>query len=410
MPVTPRATVIGGGPSGLMAAETLLDRGIAVDLYDAMPSLGRKLLMAGRGGLNLTHAEPFDTFLTRYGGQRPQLEAAIRSFPPAEQRAWVHGLGIDTFVGSSGRVFPRDFKAAPLLRAWLHRLRAAGLVVHVRHRWIGWADGEPCFDTPQGRVTAQSGATILAVGGGSWPKLGSDGAWTALLPGVVPLRPANCGFDAHWSDHFRDRFAGRPVKSVALSFGGRTVPGEFVITASGIEGGCVYALSAALRDAIATEGTAVAVIDLAPGRDAAGVRQALMRPHGGRSLATHLKRAAGIEGVKAGLLREVLGAGAMADPSRLAGAVKALPLRLVAPRPLVEAISTAGGIDFAGLDGFMLHDRPGIFCAGEMLDWEAPTGGYLLTACLATGRAAGEAAAAWLMAGEPDGARAVGTR
>lgn len=396
-----RAAVIGGGPAGLMAAEALLARGIGVDLFDAMPSLGRKLLMAGRGGLNLTHAEPLEAFLARYGAGKAPLEAVVRGFPPEAQRDWVHGLGIDTFVGSSGRVFPRDFKAAPLLRAWLHRLRAAGLGIHVRHRWTGWTnEGDLRFDTPAGSVSFHAAATILALGGGSWPSLGSDGAWVGLLPNVAPLKPANCGFDIGWSDHFRERFAGQPVKSTVLTFQGRKVPGEFVVTDGGIEGGAVYALSAPLREAIASEGKATLYLDLAPGRDEARLKQALGTPHGGRSISTHLKRVAGIDGPKAGLLREVLGADGMADPLRLASAIKALPLRLIAPRPLAEAISSAGGVTFGGLERFMLTTRPGTFCAGEMLDWEAPTGGYLLTACLATGRAAGEAAADWLSAKE----------
>jgi len=393
------AAVIGGGPAGLMAAEALLAHGLAVDLYDAMPSLGRKLLMAGRGGLNLTHAEPLEPFLARYAAARPHLEAAVRAFPPEAQRAWAHDLGIETFAGSSGRIFPKDFKAAPLLRAWLHRLRAAGLAIHVRHRWLGWADdGSLRFGTAEGETRQAADVTVLALGGGSWPKLGSDGAWIPLLTDrteVTALRAANCGFDIGWSAHFRERFAGQPVKSAVLSFQGRHVPGEFVITETGIEGGPVYGLSAALRDAIEAEGAATLLVDLAPGREAGRLGESLAQPHGGRSLSTHLKRAAGIEGAKAGLLREVLGVAGMADPVRLAGTIKALPLRLVAPRPLAEAISSAGGVAFRGLDGYMLSGRPGTFCAGEMLDWEAPTGGYLLTACLATGRAAGENAAIW---------------
>jgi uncharacterized flavoprotein (TIGR03862 family) len=399
-----RAAVIGGGPAGLMAAEVLLARGIGVDIYDSMPSLGRKFLMAGKSGLNLTHTEAAEGFLARYGAARENLAPALREFDAAAIRAWAEGLGIATFTGSTGRLFPVDFKAAPLLRRWLHRLREAGAVIHVRHKWRGWAaEGALGFDTPEGAVTRAADATVLALGGGSWPRLGSDGGWIPILAdagvAVAPLQPANCGFDIAWTPVFRERFAGAPVKSVRLSHGGRSLMGEFVVTEDGVEGGAVYPLSAALRDCIAAEGSAVLTLDLSPDRSKARLATDLAAPRGSRSTATHLKRKAGLAGVKAGLLREGLAADAFADPARLAAGIKALPLRLTAPRPLDEAISSAGGIPFAALDAaFMLRARPGLFCAGEMLDWEAPTGGYLFSACFATGRAAGAGAADWLAA------------
>ncbi|MEX2616493.1 MAG: TIGR03862 family flavoprotein [Alphaproteobacteria bacterium] len=399
-----RAAVVGGGPAGLMAAEALLARGCAVDIYDAMPSPGRKFLMAGKSGLNLTHTEAAEPFMARYGAARDRLAPALREFDAAAIRAWAEGLGIATFTGSSGRLFPVDFKAAPLLRRWLHRLRGAGARIHVRHKWRGWAaDGALAFDTPDGAATRTADATVLALGGGSWPRLGSDAAWIPVLAeagvSVAPLQPANCGFDIAWTPVFRERFAGEPVKSVRLSHGGRGVMGECVVTGNGIEGGAVYALSAALRDCIAAEGGAILTIDLSPDRSRARLAADLAAPRGSRTVATHLKRRAGLAGVKAGLLREGLAASAFADPARLAAGIKALPLRLLAARPLEEAISSAGGIPFAALDAkFMLRARPGLFCAGEMLDWEAPTGGYLFSACFATGRAAGAGAADWLAA------------
>ena len=399
-----RAAIVGGGPAGLMAAERLLAQGVAVDIFDAMPSLGRKFLMAGKSGLNLTHAEDADAFHARFGAARPHLDAALAAFDAGAIRAWAGELGVETFTGSSGRVFPTDYKAAPLLRAWLHRLRAAGATIHVRHKWRGWAeDGALRFDTPAGEVLFAADAAVLACGGGSWPKLGSDGAWLPLLAAAgvatTPLAPSNCGFDVAWTDHFRERFAGQPVKPVALSFAGQRVVGEFVVTGTGIEGGAVYALSAALRDAIAAEGGATLTLDLCLDRGEGRLAADLAKPRGKRSMANHLRRTAGLVGVRAGLLRECLPAETFADPARLAAGIKALPLRLVAPRPLAEAISSAGGVAFAALDdGFMLAARPGTFCAGEMLDWEAPTGGYLLSACLATGRAAGDAAARFLAA------------
>ncbi len=397
-----RVAVIGGGPAGLMAAEVLSQSGIAVDLYDAMPSVGRKFLMAGKGGLNLTHSEPLDAFLARYGDRQAEIEPLLAAFGPDDLRAWARGLGVDTFVGSSGRVFPTEMKAAPLLRAWLHRLRTAGVRFYVRHRWLGWdAGGALRFATPVGEATVQPKATVLALGGGSWAKLGSDGAWLPLLAArgveVAPLKPANCGFDCAWSEHFRERFAGQPLKSVALSFAGETRRGEFVVTETGVEGSLIYAYSARLRDALSVDGAVTFQLDLLPDWSPERVQAEVARPRGSRSLSSHLQSRLGLKGVKAGLLRECLDQDAFADPVRLAAAIKALPVRLRATRPIDEAISTAGGVVFAALDaGLMLRAMPGVFCAGEMLDWEAPTGGYLLTACFAGGRAAGQAVADFL--------------
>jgi len=409
----PLVAVVGGGPAGLMAAEAAASAGVAVQLFDAMPSVGRKFLMAGKSGLNLTHAEPFDRFLGRFGPHRAALEPALRAFGPDAVRTWAAGLGVETFVGSSGRVFPVDFKAAPLLRAWVRRLRQAGVAFHVRHRWQGWGgDGALVFDTQAGPARIRADAVILALGGASWPQLGSDAAWVPLLGArdvvAAPLRPANCGFDVGpsdrvgWSEHFRSRFAGQPVKPVALTSPAGASRGEFVITETGIEGSAVYAHSAALRDRIEAEGAAILTVDLAPDRDRARLLTDLARPRGSRSLADHLRRTCGIAGVKAGLLRECLPAEALADAARLADGIKALPLRLAAARPIAEAISSAGGVAFAALDEHLMIRRlPGIFCAGEMLDWEVTTGGYLLTACFALGRAAGLGAVSWL-AGRPD--------
>ncbi len=400
--------IIGGGPAGLMAAEAASAAGAQVDLYDAMASVGRKFLLAGKGGLNLTHSEPSEKFLSRYGARRGQIAPLLASFGPDALRAWASGLGIKTFVGSSGRVFPTDLKAAPLLRAWLRRLRQSGVRFHMRHRWSGWDEqGALRFATQEGTSSVRADAVVLALGGGSWPKLGSDGAWVPLLAGrglqIAPLRPANCGFDVGWSEHFRTKFAGHPVKSVAIvvrnDAGAESWhPGEFVITETGVEGGVIYAVSAYLRDEILAKGVATLHLDLAPDRDGPRLTHDLSRPRGKRTMATHLQRQAHIEGVKAGLLREVVSKEDFADSARLAAAIKSLPLRLVAPRPLKEAISTAGGVPFEALDErLMIRALPGLFCAGEMLDWEAPTGGYLLTACFATGRAAGAGAVAWLI-------------
>ncbi len=406
-----RTAVIGGGPAGLMAAETLAQGGAQVALYDAMPSVGRKFLIAGKGGLNLTHSEPLEPFLDRYGARRPQIEPLLAQFGPADLRQWARNLGFDTFVGSSGKVFPVGMKAAPLLRAWRLRLEVSGVVFHLRHRWLGWdADGALLFATPQGEKSVRAGATVLALGGGSWPQTGSDGGWVSLLRGkgvdVMGLRPSNCGFDAAWSDHFRERFAGQPIKSVILTFtnaDGDTFQqqGEFVVTKHGVEGSLIYTASAALRDEIEEKGSATCHLDLAPHQTEQQLYAKLARPRGSRSLSSHIKSRTGLKGVKAGLLRELLPPDAYADPQKLAAAIKKLPLRLNAPRPLAEAISSAGGVLFEALDeNLMIRALPGIFCAGEMLDWEAPTGGYLLTACFASGRAAGQGALDFLETGD----------
>jgi hypothetical protein len=403
-----------------MAAEAARAAGAQVDLYDAMPSVGRKFLLAGKGGLNLTHSEPSEKFLTRYGARRSHIAPLLTSFGPDALKAWARGLGIETFVGSSGRVFPKDLKAAPLLRSWLRRLRKSGVQFHVRHRWIGWDErGALLFAAPEGNRTVASDAVVMALGGGSWPKLGSDGTWVSLLNKrglhIAPLQPANCGFDVGWSEHFRTKFAGHPVKSVAVvmrSDAGTESwhPGECVITETGVEGGVVYTVSASLRNEILAKGSALLRLDLAPDRDSSRLAHDLARPRGKRTMATHLQRQAHIDGVKAGLLREVASKEDFADPVRLAAAIKSLPLKLVAPRPLEEAISTAGGVPFESLDErLMVRSLPGVFCAGEMLDWEAPTGGYLLTACFASGRAAGVGAVEWAnKAGKAEGGKAEG--
>ncbi|NMG77511.1 TIGR03862 family flavoprotein [Aromatoleum diolicum] len=420
--------VIGGGPAGLMAAETLAAQGHRVDVYDAMPSPGRKFLLAGIGGLNLTHSEAHASFVARYRERQAQLAPMLVSFGADALREWAHGLGVETFVGSSGRVFPKEMKAAPLLRAWLHRLREAGVHFHVRHRWLGWQAGRAGatvglrFTAPDGERVVDADAVVLALGGASWARLGSDGAWAPWLRergvGVATLKPANCGFDVGaqagrtgdtgdtggtgWSEHFRSHFVGQPLKSLAASFTdshGETHQraGECMISATGLEGGLIYALSAPLRDTIETQGTATLLLDLAPGRSIERLRDELARPRGTRSMSSHLQSKTGIAGVKAGLLRECATAEEFGSPARLAAAIKALPVHLHAPRPLDEAISTAGGVVFEDLDtGLMIRGLPGVFCCGEMLDWEAPTGGYLLTGCFATGRVAGLAAAAWL--------------
>jgi len=398
--------IIGGGPAGLAAAEVLATAGVRVDLFDAMPSLGRKFLMAGRGGLNLTHSEALSTFLTRYGDRQDQLSPLVQGFPPEALRAWASGLGVETFVGTSGRVFPREMKAAPLLRAWVHRLREHGVVTHARHRWVGWDEaGRLRFATPAGEKTHEAGAVILALGGGSWAKLGSDGAWVAPLAergvDIAPIKPANCGFEIAWSDFFRGKFAGEPLKNVqascAAANGARLQRrGEFVVSGHGVEGSLIYALSAALRGRIDSEGRAVLTLDLLPDRTPERVLADVSHPRGARSLSSHLQSRVGIAGVKAALLREVLDKEAIQDAERLARAIKALPLQLAATRPIDEAISTAGGVRFEALDGnFMLKQLPGVFCAGEMLDWEAPTGGYLLTGCIASGRASAEGLLRW---------------
>jgi uncharacterized flavoprotein (TIGR03862 family) len=402
--------IVGGGPAGLMAAEVLSQGGVKVDLFDAMPSVGRKFLMAGKGGMNITHSEPLHAFAGRYGSREKNIAPLLESFNPEALRAWIHTLGIETFVGSSGRVFPREMKAAPLLRAWLHRLRGAGVSFHMRHRWLGWGEHSALrFTTPdaeKAEILVQADAVILALGGGSWAQLGSDGLWVPLLEqrgvSVAPLKPANCGFDTHWSEHFSTRFAGEPVKTVVLSYTDiagikHRKQGEIMITAGGIEGGLIYALSAGLRDKIAENGNVQIYLDLLPGKDEQQVINEIAHPRGSRSMSSHLQSRLGIKGVKAGLLRELVGAEVYADPKRLGAAIKRLPLTLIAPRPLNEAISSAGGVAFETLDEqLMLRKLPGVFCAGEMLDWEAPTGGYLLTACFASGKAAGLGTLNWL--------------
>ncbi|MBB5369901.1 MULTISPECIES: TIGR03862 family flavoprotein [unclassified Janthinobacterium] len=407
IPVTPHIAIIGGGPAGLMAAQTAAALGARVELFDAMPSVGRKFLLAGRGGMNITHAEGYQEFVTRYGKQSHRLRPALDQFGPQQVRDWVHGLGVDTFVGSSNRVFPTDMKAAPLLRAWLHRLREAGVQFHMRHRWTGWRDGELLFATPDGERQLAFDAVILALGGGSWARLGSDGAWVPLLQAqgveVAPLVPANCGFDVDWSTFFSIRYAGEPLTTVAITArdaDGLLIrrQGQFVVTEGGVEGSLVYALSAALRDQITEEGSSTIWLDLAPDFSSERVFDEVTRPRGARSMSSHLQSRLGIKGVKSGLLRECLSAADFADETKLARAIKLLPVTLRRPRPIDEAISSAGGVAFEGLDGSMLSAMPGVFVAGEMLDWEAPTGGYLLTACLAGGKAAGEQAVAWLAA------------
>lgn len=396
------AAVIGGGPAGLMAAEQLALAGQQVRLFDAMPSAGRKFLLAGKGGLNLTHGEPFERFVARYGSRAAVLEPMLRGFGAAQLRGWAHTLGVDTFVGSSGRVFPADMKAAPLLRAWLQRLRRQGVQLQMRHRWLGWDEaGALRFATPGGEARASPRATVLALGGASWPRLGSTGAWVEPLRAagvdVAPLVPSNCGFDVGWSTHLRERFAGAPLKGVAITFDGWQQAGEFVLTEGGVEGNLVYAASARLRDAIARDGSATFALDLLPAFDAARVAAEVAHPRGSRSLASHLKSRLKLDGAKAALLWEVLPRDALADPVRIAAAIKALPITVTAPRPVAEAISSGGGVRFDALDAaLMLKARPGVFVAGEMLDWEAPTGGYLLTACFATGHTAGQGAARWL--------------
>ncbi|MDP3760032.1 MAG: TIGR03862 family flavoprotein [Ramlibacter sp.] len=396
-------TVIGAGPAGLMAAEVLSAAGLEVDVYDAMPSAGRKFLLAGKGGLNLTHSEPFDAFASRYGDRRAQIEPLLRGFDAQALRDWAQGLGVETFVGTSGRVFPAEMKAAPLLRAWLHRLRAAGVRFHMRHRFVGWTpDGALRFDAPGGEEIARADAVVLALGGASWPRLGSDGAWVPLLQArgidVAPLAPANCGFDVRngWSAWFAQRFAGQPFKSVAIRFGAFHRQGEFVATATGVEGSLVYAVSALLREEVRAHGSATFELDLLPARRPDQVLAEVAHPRGSRSLSSHLKSRLHLDGIKFAVLHELLPKEDMHDPSRLAAAIKALPVTVVAARPIEEAISTAGGVRFEALDdNQMLRASPGVFCAGEMLDWEAPTGGYLLTACFATGRAAAQGVLRW---------------
>ena len=403
-----RVAVIGGGPAGLMAAEVLASAapGVNVQVYDAMPSVGRKFLLAGKGGLNLTHSEPYEPFLRRFGDHGGSLEPMLSSFSGPQICAWAEALGIETFVGSSGRVFPKDMKAAPLLRAWLHRLRASNVQFFMRHRWLGWADdGALKFSTPSGETLIQADAVVLALGGGSWARLGSDGAWVPLLAergvAVTPLLPSNCGFDvAGWSEHFSNRFAGHPFKSVAINFTDSqghsfSRQGEFMATATGLEGNLIYAASSLLRGEIAKNGSATLLLDLLPGKSPEQVLTEVRHPRGSRSLSSHLKSRLSIDGIKSAMLHEVLSKDDINNPVQLALALKALPVTLVSPRPLNEAISSAGGVMFEAMDAQLKLKTVKnlacpVFCAGEMLDWEAPTGGYLLTACFASGRLAGQ--------------------
>lgn len=402
-----RVAIVGGGPSGLFAAERLRAAGLEVDLYDAKGSVGRKFLIAGKGGLNLTHSDPFDVFVSRYGAREAAVADWLRGFDADALRAWAAGLGVETFVGSSGRVFPRDLKAAPLLRGWVRRLRDQGVRFHMQHRWMGWSETGPLrFHHPEGEIEVHADAVLLALGGGSWPELGSDGGWVPLLTArgvdVAPLQPANCGFDIGWSEHLSGRFAGSPLKPVIAHWRDatgqwRSLQGECVITATGIEGSLIYALSATLREAITRDGETTLHLDLVPGRDEARLRRDLGKPRGARSLGDHLRREAGVSGVRAALLYEVMTRDAVRDPAALAATLKRLPLKLLRPRPIDEAISSAGGIRLEALDaGLMIRALPGVFAAGEMLDWEAPTGGYLLTACFASGQRAAEGMLAWL--------------
>ncbi len=405
------AVIIGGGPAGLMAAEVLVQAGVHVDLYDSMPSVGRKFLVAGKGGLNLTHAESREQFISHYGTSRSMLEPFFKIFGPDELLAWVHELGITTFVGTSGRVFPVGMKTAPILRAWLARLRESGVVFHVRHKWLGWNNsGALRFDGPDGELQLTPKVVILALGGGSWARLGSTGEWVPFLVergvGVAELKPSNCGFDVAWSDLFRSRFEGFPLKSVVITFTNSKgvsyiKQGEFIVTATGVEGSLIYAISAQLRDEIEEHGIASIQLDLAPGWTLQHLLERLSLPRGSRTTTGHIEKSVGIKGVKAGLLREFITKPDFNHPDILAGAIKNLTIPLLAPRPIDEAISSAGGVLFQELDSnLMIRSLPGVFCSGEMLDWEAPTGGYLLTACFSTGRAAGQGALGWLARSE----------
>ena len=402
--------IIGAGPAGLMAAEVLARGGAGVTVYDAMPSAGRKFLMAGRGGLNLTHSEALPEFLMRYGEAQPRLATAIEAFPPAALRAWSEALGQPTFIGSSGRVFPTAFKASPLLRAWLRRLDAMGVQLALRHRWTGWNDdGQLLFQTPDGKRAVNARTTVLALGGASWPRLGSNGAWVETLAArgvaISPLRPANCGFAVAWSEILRDRFEGHPLKGIALSFGSHAVRGEAIITRAGIEGGAIYALSAHLRESIGSSGQAILHVALRPDLGMQDLMAQLSRPRGRQSLSNFLRKAAHLSPAAIGLLQEAAIASGVPLSSlssvSLAGLINDVPVELKGVAPIARAISTAGGISFDEVDAdFMIRRLPGVFTAGEMLDWEAPTGGYLLQASFATGAAAGRGALKWLNEGQ----------
>lgn len=393
--------IIGGGPAGLMAAEILSQQDVKIDVYEAMPSLGRKFLMAGKSGLNLTHSEDYSLFVTRYGNKQHEIMKYLADFKPKDLLAFTKELNVKTFVGSSGRVFPIEMKASPMLRAWIHRLKIRGITFHLRHRWSGWEDQQCVFETPAGIIKIKPNATILALGGASWPKLGAKGDWVPWLTqaGIIvkPFSPANCGFYVKWSTHFSEKFHGQPIKSVVLSFKDFKQRGEFVITKKGVEGSLIYSASAKLRDELASTGRASLTLDLAPDISTEKLTQALERPRGSTSLSTHIRKTTGIQGVKLSLLYEFIAKEIFQNPNQLAHAIKALSIPLVSPAPLATAISSAGGISFEELDDhLMLRKLPSVFCAGEMLDWEAPTGGYLLSACFAMGRAAGKGALRWL--------------
>ncbi|MEO8365007.1 MAG: TIGR03862 family flavoprotein [Pseudoxanthomonas sp.] len=403
-----RIVIIGGGPAGLMAAEVARAAGLEVDVHEAKGSVGRKFLIAGKGGLNLTHSEPMPAFAGRFRERSAEVADWLNEFDADALREWARGLGVETFIGSSGRVFPSDLKAAPLLRGWVRRLRESGVRFHVHHRWLGWNGEALRFATPEGETALHADAVILALGGGSWPQLGSDGAWQSLLTvrgvDVAPLQAANCGFDIDWSEHLANRYAGAPLKPVVAHWRdarGREheLQGECVVSAHGIEGSLVYALSAELREALARNGHATLQLDLAPGRSLERLQKELAKPRGHRSLSEHLRRQVGMEGVKSALLYEVLDKSQRDNATLLANTIHRLPLTLKRPRPLAEAISSAGGVRLETMDeNLMLKKLPGTFCAGEMLDWEAPTGGYLLSACFASGHRAGKGAVAWLQA------------
>ena len=403
----PRLAVIGGGPAGLMAAEVACAAGIEVHLFEAKGSVGRKFLIAGKGGLNLTHSEPRPAFDARYRERAGEVAAWLDDFDGEALREWARGFGIETYVGTSGRVFPMDRKAAPLLRGWVRRLREAGVQFHVHHRWLGWNDdGALRFATPHGDAVFAADAVVLALGGGSWPQLGSDGAWAETLAArgidIAPLQPANCGFDVGWSEFLANKHAGAPLKPVVAHWRDaqgieHALQGECVLTETGIEGSLVYAIAADLRETLNRDGAVTLELDLVPGRDEARLLADLARARKGRSFGEHLRRQTGIDGAKAALLFEVLDKAALQDVDRVASTIKRLPLRLLHPRPMAETISSAGGVRLQALDeALMLRDLPGVFCAGEMLDWEAPTGGYLLTACFASGLRAGKGASRWL--------------
>jgi uncharacterized flavoprotein (TIGR03862 family) len=412
------AAIIGGGPAGLMAAEVLGNHNLKVDVYDSMPSLGRKFLMAGKSGLNITHSEPFELFVSRYGKRRSHIEPMLKDFGPDEICAWAHDLGIDTFVGTSGRVFPVGMKASPLLRAWLKRLNASHVDFRLNHKWTGQIrpagslvktppPNQTCgtfdidFTSPDGTITVNTDAVVLALGGGSWRRLGSDAAWVPWLrqagAEVEPFRPSNCGFDVAWSPHFREKFDGAPIKSAILSFGAFRQQGEFIITKEGVEGSLIYAASAWLRDEIEANGKAIFELDMSPDRTVEWLAEKISKPRGSRTMSNHLEKTVGIKGVKAGLLYEFVSREDFSNAEKLAHAIKHLQIPLIATRPMDEAISTAGGVTFEALDEhLMLRSLPGVFCAGEMLDWEAPTGGYLITACMSSGVAAANGVLKWL--------------